>query len=215
MSPARRPGTPGPRWSVWARTVVRLLLAAVFVVAGANKVLDLRISIDSVEAYQLLPAPLAHVVGVGLPFAEIVLGLVLAAGLVTRAAAAVAAVVLAGFTAAVVSVAARGIDIDCGCFGGGGPVAPGQTGYGLEIVRDLLLLAAAVWLVVRPATRLSLAGGLHRPDDPAEPAPEEPVTTSGSASADDLGELDRLDALDRLDGSGDPDGAWAQPRRRT
>ena len=58
------------------------------------------------------------------------------------------------------SAAARGLSIDCGCFGGGGPVPPGQTAYAAEIVRDLGLLAAAGWLVARPQSRLSLGG--HR-----------------------------------------------------
>ena len=40
------------------------------------------------------------------------------------------AVLLVVFIAAVASAAARGLSIDCGCFGGGGPVPPGQTAYG-------------------------------------------------------------------------------------
>ena len=63
---------------------------------------------------------------------------------------------LAVFVAAVASVAARGLSIDCGCFGGGGPVPHGQTAYAAEVVRDLALLAVAAWLVARPQSRLSL-----------------------------------------------------------
>jgi hypothetical protein len=48
------------------------------------------------------------------------------------------------FTVAVVSAVARGVNIDCGCFGAGsGPVS------GLTIVRNLGLLAvAARWLLL-------------------------------------------------------------------
>jgi low temperature requirement protein LtrA len=60
------------------------------------------------------------------------------------------------FIAAVVSVAARGLSIDCGCFGGGGEVAPGQTTYGIELVRDAGLLLLAVWLVWQPRSWLAL-----------------------------------------------------------
>jgi len=56
----------------------------------------------------------------------------------------------------VASAAARGLSIDCGCFGGGGPVAPGETAYGAEIARNVGLLLLAGWLVVRPDSRLSL-----------------------------------------------------------
>jgi uncharacterized membrane protein YphA (DoxX/SURF4 family) len=95
-------------------------------------------------------------VGWGLPFAEIALGLLLLAGIATRAVAAAAAMLLVVFIAAVVSVAARGLSIDCGCFGGGGEVAPGQTAYGIELVRDAGLLLLAVWLVWQPRSRLAL-----------------------------------------------------------
>jgi uncharacterized membrane protein YphA (DoxX/SURF4 family) len=95
-------------------------------------------------------------VGWGLPFAEIALGLLLLAGIATRAVAAAAGILLVIFIAGVVSVAARGLSIDCGCFGGGGEVAPGQTAYGIELVRDACLLLLAVWLVWQPRSRLAL-----------------------------------------------------------
>jgi uncharacterized membrane protein YphA (DoxX/SURF4 family) len=113
-------------------------------------------SVTAVRAYQLLPTSLATIVGWGLPFAEIALGLLLLAGIATRAVAAAAAILLVVFIAAVVSVAARGLSIDCGCFGGGGEVAPGQTAYGIELVRDAGLLLLAVWLVWQPRSRLAL-----------------------------------------------------------
>ena len=87
---------------------------------------------------------------------EVVLGVLLLAGIAVRPAALATAVLLVVFIAAVASAAARGLSIDCGCFGGGGPVPPGQTAYAAEIVRDLALLAVAGWLVARPQSRLSL-----------------------------------------------------------
>ena len=49
------------------------------------------------------------------------------------------------FIAAVSSAWARGLSIDCGCFGGGGQVAAGQTKYLQEILRDVGLLALAAF----------------------------------------------------------------------
>jgi uncharacterized membrane protein YphA (DoxX/SURF4 family) len=109
-----------------------------------------------VSAYQLLPASLATIVGWGLPFAEIALGLLLLAGIATRAVAAVAGMLLVIFIAGVVSAAARGLSIDCGCFGGGGQVDPGDTAYGIELVRDVGLLLLAAWLVWKPQSRFAL-----------------------------------------------------------
>jgi uncharacterized membrane protein YphA (DoxX/SURF4 family) len=136
--------------------VARVVLGGVLLVAGALKAADPQASVSAVRAYELLPAGLATVVGWGLPFAEIALGALLLAGLGTRAVAAAVAVLLLVFVAAVLSAALRGLSIDCGCFGGGGRVAPGNTAYGAEIARDLGLVLLAGWLVFRPNSRLSL-----------------------------------------------------------
>ena len=140
----------------WVSTGARLVLGGVFLVAGALKVIDPQSSVNAVRAYRLLPSSVATIVGWGLPFAEIALGVLLIAGVGTRVAAAIAAVLLVIFMAGVASAALRGLSIDCGCFGGGGDVAPGQTAYGAEIVRDLGLLLLASWLIWQPRSRLTL-----------------------------------------------------------
>jgi len=149
----------------WISTAVRFVLGGILLAAGGIKVVDPQASVQAVRAYELLPAPLETAVGWGLPFLEIALGLLLVAGLATRVVAAATAGLLVVFIAAVVSAVARGLSIDCGCFGGGGQVAPGQTGYTGEILRDLGFLALALWLVARPASRLAL--------DTAEPEEEQ------------------------------------------
>lgn len=132
------------------------MLGGVFLVAGVLKAIDPQSSVAAVRAYQLLPASLATVVGWGLPFAEIALGLLLLAGIATRAVAVGVAMLLVIFIAGVVSAAARGLSIDCGCFGGGGAVDPGQTAYGVELVRDTGLLLLALWLIWQPRSRFTL-----------------------------------------------------------
>ena len=123
---------------------------------GGSKSIDPQSSVAAVRAYRLLPSSLVTIVGWGLPFAEIALGVLLLAGIATRLVAVASAVLLLVFIAAVISAAARGLSIDCGCFGGGGEVAPGQTAYGTEIVRDVGLLLLAAWLVWQPRSRLTL-----------------------------------------------------------
>src|SRR4051794_7638727 len=140
----------------WLSTVVRLLLAGVFLTAGGLKVVDPQASVSAVRAYELLPAALVTVVGWGLPFAEIVLGLLLAVGAFPRVLAVASAMLLAVFMVGVASAAVRGLSIDCGCFGGGGAVADGQADYTRELVRNAALLLMAGWLVWQPHSRLSL-----------------------------------------------------------
>ena len=150
-SPVRHPVV-----TPWLSTAARLVVGGVLLVAGALKVTDPQGSVAAVRAYELLPDSVATVVGWGLPFVEIVLGVLLLTGIGVRPAALATAVLLVVLILAVVSAAARGLSIDCGCFGGGGPVPPGETAYAAEIVRDLGLLALTVWLVARPQSRLAL-----------------------------------------------------------
>jgi hypothetical protein len=58
----------------------------VFLVAGGLKVIDPQAAVAAVRAYRLLPASVAPILGWGLPFAEIALGLLLLAGAATRVA---------------------------------------------------------------------------------------------------------------------------------
>ena len=128
----------------------------VLLVAGAVKIVDITGSVQSVLAYQLFSYEAARVVGTMLPVVEIAVGLLLLTGLLTRAAAAAGALLMVVFIAGVASAWARGLTIDCGCFGTGGPVDPEDTRYLSEILRDVGLLALGAWLVVRPRTPLSL-----------------------------------------------------------
>jgi len=133
-------------------TVARLGLAAVFLVSGVLKAVDPDATYVAVRAYDVLPkAGVALVAGI-LPWLEIVLGLLLLVGLATRVVAVASAGLLVVFIAGVTQAWARGLSIDCGCFGGGGAVDPGQTTYGLELLRDAGFLLMAAWLIVRPRT---------------------------------------------------------------
>jgi uncharacterized membrane protein YphA (DoxX/SURF4 family) len=143
--------------SWWIRLAARLLLAGVWLVAGGTKVSDLQGSVRAVHAYDLLPYGASQVVGAVLPFVEITVGLLLLTGFATRIAALVSSTLLVVFIGGIASAWARGLRIDCGCFGGGGELAAGRSPtYFGEIARDVALLAVSVYLVWRPTSRLAL-----------------------------------------------------------
>jgi len=137
-------------------TLARLGLAAVWLVSGTLKAIDMDQTVVAVRAYDVLPRSAVDVVAAVLPFLEIALGLLLLFGIGTRLVAVVSGLLLLTFVAGVAQAWARGLSIDCGCFGGGGAVAPGATAYLQEIVRDAVFLVLTAWLVVRPRTLLSL-----------------------------------------------------------
>ena len=146
-------------WFPWVSLVARLGLGAVMVVAGALKVSDPEAATQAVRAYELLPSGFDSIVGLLLPFLEIAIGLLLIVGYGTRMAAVAAGVFMVVFIAAVSSAWARGLAIDCGCFGGGGQVAPGQTKYLQEILRDVGLVLLAGWLFLFPSSKFALDSG--------------------------------------------------------
>ncbi|MGZ4685642.1 MauE/DoxX family redox-associated membrane protein [Oryzihumus sp.] len=136
--------------------VARLALGGVLVVAGGLKVASPAQSAMAVRAYQLLPYDLAGVIGHALPVFEILLGLLLLAGLFTRVAAVLGGLLMVAFEIGIISAWARGLSIDCGCFGGGGTIAASQTHYLSEVLRDAGLLLCAAWLTARPRTAYGL-----------------------------------------------------------
>jgi uncharacterized membrane protein YphA (DoxX/SURF4 family) len=153
----------------WLGVAARLGLAAVWFLAGGSKIGDLAASGRAVNAYQVMPYDLATVVGAALPFVELALGVLLLVGLATRLAAGVSAALLLVFVAGIASAWARGLAIDCGCFGGGGELAAGQSpAYLPEILRDLGFLALAGFLLIWPRTPVSVDGWLA-----GEPAVED------------------------------------------
>jgi uncharacterized membrane protein YphA (DoxX/SURF4 family) len=133
-------------------SVARLGLAAVWLISGVLKAVDPDTTYVAVRAYDVLPRAAVGPVAAVLPWLEITLGLLLLAGVATRAVAAASAALLLVFIAGVAQAWARGLSIDCGCFGGGGAVAPSETTYGWELLRDAGFLLMAGWLVARPRT---------------------------------------------------------------
>lgn len=136
--------------------LARLFLGIVLIVAGAAKVGHPVTSQRAVQAYQIFPFELAGSIGLVLPFLEIILGVLLVLGLFTRLAAAVSTVLMVAFIIGISQAWARGLAIDCGCFGGGGQIAPDATKYPQEIARDLSLALAGAWLAWRPRSLASL-----------------------------------------------------------
>jgi len=156
--PQPTPRFAGTQLQLWLTTVARVSLGLVMVSAGVLKISNPDQAVRAVQAYELLPRGVDQVVGYGLPMIEVALGLLLILGLGTRIAAVLAGVFMLVFIVGVSSAWARGLNIDCGCFGGGGAV--GSSGkawrYLSEILRDLLFLGLASWSAVLPASRLAL-----------------------------------------------------------
>ena len=165
-------------WQRWVGLMARLILGVTLIVAGLLKVTAVDSSIAAVRTYRIVSWDFAKVVGTAMPVVEIIVGLAILVGLLTRWSALLGALAMVAFIAGIASVWARGISLDCGCFGGGGlrpdPWPTVGHGYIKDIVRDTGLFLCGLWLVINPRTALSLDGWMSAPA--AAMPPEKPAT---------------------------------------
>ncbi len=140
----------------WIGLVARLVVGVVDVAAGLSKLPDPAGTVRSVRAFDLLPESIVPTVGHLLPIVEIAIGAMLILGLLTRGFAVLSVLFYVAFIIGISSAWARGLEINCGCFGNGGVPANPHRQYALDLARDLGLLLCSVWLVVWPRTRLAL-----------------------------------------------------------
>ena len=140
----------------WLTLLSRLILGGVLMVAGALKIGNLQKSAMSVRAYEMLPIWLANFFGYALPWVEIGIGALFILGVAVRIMGALGALIMLGFIIAIAQAWARGLSIDCGCFGGGGTIDPEDTKYLSTILRDIGFLALGVFLYFYPKGRFAL-----------------------------------------------------------
>lgn len=121
----------------------RWLLGALFLVAGCAKALDPGGFVRDIDGYRMLEGPLLVGAAFFIPFFEVAVGTALVLRWPYRGAVVAAGGMLAVFLVALVQAWARGLDINCGCFGDG----PGLSGYPWWVARDaaMLLACAVCW----------------------------------------------------------------------
>ena len=122
---------------------LRLVLGLVLVYAGYVKLRQpWYVFAGMIDNYGVVPPSVSEVVARALPALELVLGLGLIAGIYRRISSTAAFIMLVPFFALMVWAYARGMKIDCGCFG------PGQTLGPRTILRDGVLVGVSTWLML-------------------------------------------------------------------
>jgi len=141
------------------RTILRLLLGTVFLYAGSVSSRSPGEFSESIAGYRLPPAMAIVPLALTLPPMEMLVGLFLIIGRPRRMATFSALVLTLAFIFALGSALARGLVIDCGCFGHG---TPSRSHMWLSLGRDALLagaLAGLYWSEFRqtPVCEISAA----------------------------------------------------------
>jgi uncharacterized membrane protein YphA (DoxX/SURF4 family) len=125
--------------------IVRVLLGALLLIAGALKVGHPSDLAASIAGFRLLPAAIVGPLALALPYVELLLGVYLVAGLFTRAVATIAAAQFFLYSGAIASAVLRHIPANCGCFGPHDTAAADWPHVGL----DLVLAAASIFVAWR------------------------------------------------------------------
>ena len=151
-----------------AGLAIRLVAAAIWLLAGIAKLFDLEHFRSQVAAYKLLPHALVTPFAYGLPFLETFVGLYLLLGLLVVPVAILSCVLMVAFLVAQAQAWARGLSLDCGCFGA---LAQQKVGF-WSIARDAALGIPGLVLALRPARYLSLDQRFLGLPDAFAPGPE-------------------------------------------
>ena len=122
---------------------VDLIVAAVFIYAGAIKALDPIRFAGDIDNYKILPWAIGVRLAFYLPWLEIFCGLALIARRLYLGGLSILTALICVFIVATVAAKVRGLDITCGCFGH----ASKNWSFSTHLALDLVLLGALLFLV--------------------------------------------------------------------
>src|SRR5213595_4038742 len=125
---------------VWR--IVDLIIAAVFIYAGALKVLDPVQFAHDIDHYKILPWTIGVGLAFYLPWLEIFCGLALILRLFYCGALKILTALVVVFLVATIAAKVRGLDITCGCFGH----ASQNWSFPAHLALDLGILAGVILL---------------------------------------------------------------------
>jgi uncharacterized membrane protein YphA (DoxX/SURF4 family) len=103
----------------WVVRGAQIATGLIFLAAALPKISDVPQFAKDVAAYQLAPVWSHHLIAITLPWIELVAALALIVKIRERSGAIIATGAMVLFTAAVAWAWAKGLSIDCGCFGKG------------------------------------------------------------------------------------------------
>jgi uncharacterized membrane protein YphA (DoxX/SURF4 family) len=130
--------------SRYIQVALQIIIGAVFVYASYNKLFDQVAFAKSVYGYKFLPDFLINITAIIVPPLEFIAGLFLMFGLFRKGSSVVIIVLLSVFLIALVQAYARGLDIDCGCFGSTAADKTTSSDILIRIFQDILLLLGAI-----------------------------------------------------------------------
>lgn len=127
--------------------VAQLGIAVVFLAAALGKIGDAGAFARQIHHFRLLPLGLENTLAITLPWIELVAALALLLRYRPRAGAVLTAGLMGLFVFVVAAALARGLDIECGCFGTSDASRVGTA----KLIENVGLLALAGIASLKPA----------------------------------------------------------------
>ncbi len=117
----------------------RLILGFIFLYAAYVKLRDpWQLFAMSIDSYQVLPLNMVEMAAHAIPWLEFALGAMLISGIWLRISGTMVSLILLTFFGLMVRAYAKGMQINCGCFG------PGEVISWKTLLRDGSMAAAAI-----------------------------------------------------------------------
>ena len=146
--------------------IAQVVVAGVFLAAALGKIGDAATFSRQIHYFRLLPPPLENLMAMTLPWIELVAALAVLFRVRPRAGSMVIAGFMGLFVFVVAAALARGLDIECGCFGTADASRVGST----KLIENILLLALSLIASLKPVQ--------------GQPAPQaQPIAAPDRASA--------------------------------
>jgi uncharacterized membrane protein YphA (DoxX/SURF4 family) len=126
----------------WLALILRIALGGIFIYAAWAKLRDpWELYALAINSYEVLPLWAVELVARTLPWFELAVGLALIAGVWLRVFSTITSLLLVVFFGLMVRAYAKGMQINCGCFGNAGDIISKWT-----LLRDGSMLAGALAL---------------------------------------------------------------------
>lgn len=129
------------------KRIVAILIGALFIYAGAVKIIDPVEFARDIDNYKMLPWSAGVGLALYLPWLEILCGLALITRILFRGSVFIVTSLMTLFIIISLFAKARGLDVSCGCFGH----ASKYLNFSWHLALDFLLLGGLLFLWKRPS----------------------------------------------------------------
>ena len=136
---------------------LRLFMGAVYLTAGCLKALEFYVFLDDLNKFGMVPAPFLVPAAIGIIGAEVFFGFSLIVKFRTSLMALFLGMMTCTFTIALLILALRNQNANCGCFGTWFPEKVGAA----AIIRDMIFSAGCFWLAINDRVEESSGKGVN------------------------------------------------------